>query len=629
MKNGGRVRSELALAFGALGIVFGDIGTSPIYALRSAIQSPGLPTGDTAIFGVASLIFWTLNLIVGLKYLFFITRVDNDGEGGVFALVTVLKQAISSKFGNFLLVSLIILSTALLFADSLITTPLSIMAAVEGIKTIHTQAEHFIIPLSLVIIFILFSVQRFGTSALSLLFSPIMLIWFVSIGAIGLFQIIQHPEILKAISPHYAVSLISLLTWPQIFSLFGSILLAATGAEAIYADMGHFGRKPIAIAWYFVAIVSLLLSYFGQSAWLLGQVKDLSDPFFSIVPEVFIIPMVFLATSASIIAGQAMISGMFSIVNQAINQGYLPRLKIVHTSESVRGQIYIPVVNYALMVGAFALTLGFQSAETLASSYGFAVSATMLLTTFAFTLVVWFVWKWSLTKLVIFMLFALPIDLLFVAATVTKLPSGYYIPVVVTMSVVWIMLAWHIGNLYLTERAQRIDIPVKDFSEIVGIRDDLYRQKRPAVFFQHLPFPLEARVTPFALLQQVQLTSMLYQPMVIVEFVSSNLPRIMSTDRISIIEHGQNIFLVHVKFGYREPWTMDPVVEIGLKRGWWAQESDIVYYSAREDLRFGSNGLPIIFKIAYAYLHRFDRRIFKILRLDPARCLEVGISIEI
>ncbi|MFM7085355.1 MAG: KUP/HAK/KT family potassium transporter, partial [Hyphomicrobium sp.] len=392
----------------------------------------------------------------------------------------------------------------------------------------------------------------------------------------------------------------------------------------------HFSRKPISIAWYLIAVGSLLLNYFGQSAWLLDNSTSSANPFFALVPQAYMVPMVILATLASIIASQAVISGMFSIANQAIRQGYLPRLKIVQTSEAVRGQIYIPLVNSMLLIGAVLLTIGFQSSAALASSYGFAVSATRLLTTLAFTLVVLLVWKWSALKVVAFVFFALPLDLMFMAATVTKLPSGHYITLIVTVSVAWAMFAWYIGNHFLTERAQRIDIPIGDFSEVAGLRTDLHRQNRPAIFFQHLPFPPDVRVTPFALLQHVQVTSMLYQPTVIVEFLSSSLPRVAVNDRISFYEYPHGITLVHLTFGFWEPWSMEPVVQLGLDRGWWAKEEEIVYYAAREDLRFSKgNGLPLSVKLPYAFLHRFDQRILRMVKLDRARCVELGAVVEI
>ena len=630
--NHGTSPGTLAMAFAAIGIVFGDIGTSPMYALHEALHSPGLPAGDIAVMGVASLVFWTLTLIVSVKYLMFITLVDNDGEGGIFALAAVLKSKVRSSHARAqgAIVALVIVSASLLFADSLITPPLSIMAAIEGVEMISPNAQPFVMSASIVILICLFGAQRFGTQALSRFFSPLMLCWFIAIGLLGLVQVLARPEVLYAISPVYAVHLAMQLSWPQLFGLFGSVLLAATGAEAIYVDMGHFGRRPISFAWYSVAMTALLLSYFGQSAWLLGHAPTEDNAFFAIVPQNLLIPLVVLATLASIIAGQAVISGTFSIVNQAIRQGFLPRLKVLQTSEAVRGQIYVPFINYLLLGGAIILVLAFGSSSALASSYGFAVSFTMLLTTLAFSAVILVVWKWSVWKVLAFVFFALPLDILFFVATVTKLPAGHFFTLVVTLVLAWFMAAWLVGDRILMRRAQRIDIPVEDFAEITGLRQDLHLQPRPALFFQHLPFAADVRVTPFALLQQVQVTSMLYQPAVIVEFISSAAPRVDEAERVAVHEYPHNIKLVHVSFGYWEPISLDPVVKLGQQRGWWQKEEELVYYSVRENLRLSrKGGLPGLVRWHFALLHKLDQRILGTLNLDPTRCVELGIPVDV
>jgi KUP system potassium uptake protein len=624
--------STIGMAFAAMGIVFGDIGTSPLYAFHASIHSPGLPIGETAILGVASLIFWTLTLIVSIKYLLFITLVDNNGEGGIFAIASVLRRHISAsnRPAQAAILALVIASAALLFADSLITPPLSIMAAVEGVEIIYPEARGFVVVASLVVVVILFVAQRFGTQALSRLFSPVMLCWFVAIGLLGLAQIASRPEVLWAVSPTYAIELAGQLTWPQLFGLFGSILLAATGAEAIYIDMGHFGRRAISHAWYTVAMLGLLLNYFGQSAWLLGTPGSTANAFFAMAPTELLIPLVVLATLASFIAGQAVISGMFSIATQAIRQGYLPRLRVLHTSDLMRGQVYVPLINTLLLIGSVLLIVVFQASEPLAASYGFAVSATMLLTTIAFSAVILVVWRWSVWKALVFVFLAVPFDLLFLSATITKLPSGHYFTLVVTIVASWFMLSWLIGESLLRRRVQRIDMPVSDFADVIGLRTDLHLQKRPAVFFQHLPFPADVRVTPFALLQQVNVTSLMYQPAVIVEFLPSDLPRVGEAERIEVHEYSQNIILVHATFGYREPLTVAPIVRLGQERGWWKQEEDLVYYSARENLRHvGRDALPFPVRWSFALLHKLDQELMGALDLEPTRCVELGLVIRV
>ena len=622
------------MAFGALGIVFGDIGTSPLYALHEASQARGLPAGDVTTLGIMSLIFWTLNLIVSVKYLLFITLVENDGEGGVFALAEVLKRRVAKGgLGMTLVSALVIGSTALLFADSLITPPLSIMAAMEGMQDISPGAAELVIPLSVAVLLGLFALQKFGSQALSGLFSPVMLTWFIVIGVYGILQILARPDVFRAMSPHYAIQLISALDWRHIFPLFGSILLAATGAEAIYADMGHFGRKPISLAWFGVAMIALLLSYFGQTAWILSGKESMNgdaNSFFAIVPPMLLLPTVILAALASVIAGQAVISGMFSMVTQAIRTGYLPRLRIIQTSEAVRGQIYVPTINSLLMVGGIMLILFFQSSSALAGSYGFAVAAAMLLTTLAFSAIILLVWRWTVWKVMAFVFFALPLDILFFAATVFKLPAGHFVTLGITSIAAGLMASWYYGNRRLMLRAQRIDIPLEDFVELVGLRSDLLHQQKPAIFFQHLPFEPAVRITPFALLQQVQVTSMLFQPAVVVEFITASTPRVADDARVSVHEYGHGITVVHLTFGYWEQMSVAPAIRLGIERGWWTREEDLVYFSVREILRQGSgNEFPLPMKWMLRALHQFDQRLIRTLKLDPARCVELGVTVEI
>lgn len=628
-------KNEIALAIAALGIVFGDIGTSPIYAVRESIRSSGAAALQTSIMGVTSLIFWTLVLIVSVKYLLFITRVDNEGEGGVFAIISVIQTRASRIHPPviWLMTTIAICSTGLLFADSLITPALSIMAATEGVQKIFPTAEQWSVSLSVIIIIALFSFQRFGTHAISRLFSPIMVIWFSSIAVIGLNSIISHPLVLGAVFPHHAYELLHSLTWSGRFNLLGSILLAATGAEALYADMGHFGRRPINIAWYGFALIALLLSYFGQGAWLLGNITDKQaeiNPFFEIIPNPLMAPMVILATAASIIAGQAVISGMFSLANQAIALNYLPRLKVIHTSFEERGQIYVPSINLILLVGGVFLVLAFGNSSALASSYGFAVSATMFLTTAAFSLVILYVWEWSYWKIIAFVFFALPLDFIYLAATITKLPAGHFFTLIVSLFVSWLLAAWRLGNLHLAKRAQRIDIPLSDFSEMIEIRKDLARVARPAIFFQHLPILPEADITPNALLRQIQVTSVLYQPTVIVEFIDLGLPMASKDNRVLFREYSNNIHVVQLAFGYWEEREVAPVVELGKINSWWKHEEEIVYFGVREELRISkTNELFNAAKYPYYLLHKFDRPVSRELRLNAMRYIELGMPIDL
>lgn len=635
MQVGHKKKSNVLLALAALGIVFGDIGTSPMYAVSESMRASGSPHSPAAILGVTSLIFWTLALIVSVKYLLFITRVDNEGEGGIFAIVSVIKSKVGSSDSMVMwfMTAIAIASTGLLFADSLITPALSVMAATEGAKMIFDGADQWVVSASILILISLFAAQRYGTDALSRFFSPIMIVWFAAIALAGFRAIIAKPIILGAVLPQYGYELLQSLSWSGRFNLLGSILLAATGAEAIYADMGHFGRRPISIAWYGFALVALLLSYFGQGAWLLINSNGASagdNPFFAIIPLQLMAPMVVLATHASVIASQAVISGMFSLANQAIRLNYFPRIEIRHTSLAERGQIYVPFINFLLMIGGILLILEFKSSSALASSYGFAVAATMFLTTTAFSFVVLYVWEWSVWKLIAFVFFAIPLDFIYLAATITKLPAGHYLTLIISLAIIWLLSAWFLGNRALSRRAQRLDIPVTDFADMIEMRHDLGRGKRPAIFFQHLPFPSEVEVTPNALLRQLQITSMLYQPTVVVEFIDSSQPYIPDEKRLTTIEFPNNIYVVRATFGYWEAASIDPVIAEGKTRGWWNAETDVVYFAVREDLRF-TNGdeLSSLIKWPYFFLHKLDQPISRSLQINAMRYVELGMPIDI
>ena len=444
---------------------------------------------------------------------------------------------------------------------------------------------------------------------------------------------LERPDVLRAMSPLYAIQLIAVLDWQHVFPLFGSILLAATGAEAIYADMGHFGRKPISLAWFGVAMVALLLSYFGQTAWILEQeitARSDGNSFFAIVPPALLVPTIILAALASVIAGQAVISGMFSMVTQAIRTGYLPRFRIVQTSEAVRGQIYVPTINTLLMGGGVLLILFFKSSSALAGSYGFAVAAAMLLTTLAFSAIILLVWRWTIWKVIAFVFFALPLDILFFVATVFKLPAGHFVTLAITLFAAGLMASWYLGNRRLMQRAQRIDIPLEDFVELVGLRSDLIQQQKPAIFFQHLPFDPAVRITPFALLQQVQVTSMLFQPAVAVDFITASTPRVAENARVTVHEYGHGITVVHLTFGYWEQISLAPLIRLGIERGWWTREEELVYFSVREIIRQGDEkGFPTPMKWMVRFLHQFDQRLIRTLGLEPARCVELGVTVDL
>ena len=622
------------LALGALGIVFGDIGTSPIVALSACLHTNASVSSVPAILGIISLIFWALILVVSVKYLLFITQAEKNGEGGIFAIMAILKSSnLLSKRLLYASTTIALSAAALLIADSMLTPALAVLSAVEGLKVSFDNVDNWVVIITLGLILGLFLIQSYGTGRLGLLFGPIMLVWFVTIGALGINQIVKYPAILLAVSPTYAISLILDLGFSNTFALLGSVMIAVTGAEAIYADMGHFGMKPIKVAWYGLALIALMLNYFGQGAWIIQHIeisKNIDLPFFKIVPKSILIPMVVLSTSASIIASQAVISGTFSLANQAIQLNFLPRLKIIHTSAINKGQIYIPKVNLILALGSLSLVLGFGSSAALANAYGFAVSATMCLTTLAFTLIIYYVWKWVWWSVLAFVIFAIPLDIVFLLSTMTKIPQGSYVTIVIALIFICLMAAWIIGNQYLQGRAQRLDLPLPVYVESLTHRNDLRVIARPAVFLQHLGFDPDLEVAPNALLRQVQLTSLIYQPSVIVEVNTCNQPRVLDQDRLQVTAYALGIYRVSVNFGFFEEKTLRPIENYGLQQGWWSDCNEIVYYTAREQIQSVSpHTLPFWIRWPYILMHLNDQGSAKSLQLPNSQYVELNLTIEI
>ncbi|MFM7807874.1 MAG: KUP/HAK/KT family potassium transporter, partial [Planctomycetota bacterium] len=464
-----RKATHAALALAALGVVFGDIGTSPLYALKDCVRHHGLGEKaftETFILGSLSLIFWALMLVVNVKYLLVVLRATNHGEGGIFSLLSLVPRSLSERPSRekVTLAMLAILGAGLLFGDGIITPSISVLSAVEGIQTLPggsmTWVGKVIVPLALVILVGLFFVQQFGTGRIGIVFGPVMVVWFVTLGALGVWGIMREPDVLRAIHPVWAFRLFTEHPW-HTFTLLGSVVLVTTGAEALYADIGHFGLKPIRMAWYGLALPSLVLNYFGQGAWTLSQINAGMlvesgwkgfNPFFEVAPPWLRVPLVLLATLAAIIASQAMISGVFSIARQAMRMGYLPRLEVVHTSRSEEGQIYLPAVNLLMLVGCVITVLWFENSDNLAAAYGIAVTATFAITSVLISFVARRLWRWSRLRVALLMGPLLLIDLAFLSANLLKIGSGGWVAVLVGVSVATVMGTWMQGSYYVGRR---------------------------------------------------------------------------------------------------------------------------------------------------------------------------------
>ncbi len=543
------------LVVGALGVVFGDIGTSPIYTLQT-LFNPGdphpVPINPTNVYGVVSLIFWSVMIIVTLTYVTLVMHADNDGEGGVMALITLVRRLGGIAGGRLItmLSTLGILGAALFFGDSMITPAISVLSAVEGLKIIDPGLADFVVPITVVILIALFSVQRRGSAAVGRLFGPVMVVWFVVIGILGAGGIVRHPQILRALSPMYALEFLAGHLHIAFFAL-AAVVLAVTGAEALYADMGHFGRAPITLAWLALVLPALVLNYFGQGALLIGDETLVGAPFFLLAPDWAKLPMVALSTVATVIASQAVITGAYSVASQAVQLGYLPRLRITHTSESAIGQIYVPWINGLLMVSVVTLVLAFRSSAALGYAYGMAVTVTITITTLLFLYVARVRWGVPRWLLIVGGGALLTVDLLFLTANLTKLLHGAWVPLLIGLVAFTVMTTWQSGHQIVVEARAKAVGPLRDFvSDLAERRPPLPRPPGTAVFLNR-----GGTTTPLSMRANVDRIHVLQQHVIIVSVDTVPVPRVPEPGRITVEKLGDtddDIVYVIARFGYME-----------------------------------------------------------------------------
>ena len=508
-----------ALALGALGVVYGDIGTSPLYSLKEAFteKSHRLTVDQINVYGVCSLAFWSLVIIISIKYLMLVMRADNNGEGGILALTALVmpkRGRTVAKAG--ILVSLGVFGTSLLYGDGIITPAISVLSAVEGLEEVSTSFKRWVIPIAIIILIGLFGVQRRGTGAVGRVFGPVMMIWFATIAMLGLWHISDSPGIIKSVNPYYAVHFFGHQSMKAFLSL-GSIFLVVTGGEALYADMGHFGRRPIVLGWYGMVLPSLLLNYWGQGAFLIGHPEDVHSVFFRMVPAPLLLPVVILATCATVIASQALISGVFSLTAQAVKLDYLPRIKILHTSQSQEGQIYVPLVNWLLMVACVGLVLGFRSSSNLAAAYGIAVTMTMAITTLIFFRVLTDRWEWRRQKAFLVCAPLFTIELGFLGANIVKIPHGGWFALTIGAILMVQMQTWRTGRALVAKRIQRGERPLQE------VLDESSPERVPgtAVFmFKDLG------KAPPALVNNLRHNKVLHKTTLIVSVETADTPRV-------------------------------------------------------------------------------------------------------
>jgi KUP system potassium uptake protein len=565
-----RALGRTALTVAALGVVFGDIGTSPIYTIQTAFN-PGDPHPIAAtsdhVLGVASLIFWAVTLVVTVKYVTFVMSADNDGEGGIMALISQVRQLGDRVRGRtkFLLAGLGVFGAALFFGDSMITPAISVLSAVEGTETIESSMDSWVVPITVAIIVLLFVAQRLGSGVVGRFFGPIMLVWFTTIAVLGVRGITMHPEVVKALSPSYAFDLLFQSGSAGFFALT-SVVLAFTGVEALYADMGHFGRPAITRAWLLLVFPACILSYLGQGALILDDPSAISAPFFRLMPHGGLIPLVILATAATVIASQAVISGAFSIAHQAAQLGYLPRLHVVHTSKRAYGQVYVPVINWFLLIAVLTLVLAFQSSTKLAFAYGMAVTGTIITTSVLFFFVARHRWRLPLGLTLLGAAFFLTIEGAFFGANLTKIGHGAYLPLGIGLVLFFVMTTWFRGRSLVTAERFQVEGPLKDFvREIRGRKPSVERVPGTGVFMNR-----GKETAPLSMRACVDHLHSLPENAVILSLETMPVPRIRPKDRLEIDDLGfkdDRITFVRAKHGYADEYNVPKLVRQIAKAG--------------------------------------------------------------
>ncbi len=618
------------LTLTALGVVFGDIGTSPLYALRECFKPEyGLtPTPDN-VYGVLSLILWSLILVVSYKYIGFIMRADNRGEGGILAMLAlIIKEDSERRRGRAVLIALGIFGAALLYGDGVITPAISVLSAMEGLTVRNPSFDVAVVPLTLVIIVMLFAVQRHGTTRVGSAFGPLMALWFVSIASLGLTQVVRDAHILSAINPIWAVRFFALHDLHAV-TVLGAVVLAVTGAEALYADMGHFGRKPIRTAWFWLVFPALLLNYFGQGSLILGDPAAAENPFYNLAPRLLLLPMIALATLAAIIASQALISGAFSLTQQCIQLGYSPRMSIVHTSAKEYGQIFVPEVNYALAFGTLLVVLGFQSSSALGAAYGIAVTGTMTITTILFFVISSRRWQWPMWKVAALTLLFIGVDLAFLSANAIKIEHGGWVPVLMAISLFVLMTTWKRGKLILRERLQEITMPLDAFLKSLS-SGKILRVPGTAVFMTS-----EAAGAPVVLLHHLKHNKVLHEQVVLLSITTAEVPEVRDDERVEMerLEHGFVRATAH--YGFMESPDVTEVLGLLRQRGLKAKPMETSYYLGAEQLiprqkawKEGGMTMSIWRKKLFAVMSRNAVSAAAFFQLPPNRVVELGTQIE-
>lgn len=614
-----------ALSLGALGVVYGDIGTSPLYAIKECfhgIHAISVTPGN--VLGVLSLIFWSLTMVITVKYILFITAADNRGEGGIFALIELLPKDAGHRHVRATLAFLGLCGAALLYGDGIITPAISVLSAVEGLNVATDAAAPLVVPITCLILFGLFSVQRRGTAGIGKVFGPIMLIWFSVLAGLGIKAILAAPHVLAAVNPAYAVAFFQENHMHGLIVL-GSVVLCITGGEALYADLGHFGRRPIQYSWLLIVFPCLLLNYFGQGAGLLLDPGIASNPFYSLVPESFLYPMAALSTAATVIASQALISGVFSLTRQAIQLGVCPRLRIVHTSSAMEGQIYIPEVNFALMWACIGLTLAFGESSRLAAAYGIAVTATMGITSILYFFVARWTWKQSLPRALAPVIVFLAFDLAYFGSNLLKVADGGWFTLLIAALIVLAMATWEDGRKALRKLSMASAVPLRVFLADVATKQPL-RVPGTAVFMS-----LSPQGTPVTLLHHYKHNKIFHEHVVILSITAADVPTVEDDERLDIQDLGLGFIRIVARYGFMEtpdvPAVMAQARNLGMPID---PPADTTFFLGRESLlTTGKASMAGYRKTLFALMSRNARPATAYFGLPPGRVVELGVQVEL
>jgi KUP system potassium uptake protein len=613
-----------ATSLAALGVVYGDIGTSPLYAIRESFVAHDVAVVEESVLGVLSLIFWSLLIVISTKYLLVVMRADNDGEGGILALTALVDpRKPSTKRGRWLLIMVGLFGTALLYGDGMITPAISVLSAIEGLEIATPALEHYVIPISVIILVGLFSIQRHGTHAVGRVFGPVMIVWFLTLATLGLSHVIGNPGVLAALNPVHGVRFFVDNGFNGFLAL-GSVFLVVTGSEALYADMGHFGKKPIEITWYGLVFPALVLTYFGQGAFIIENPEGVRNPFYLMAPDWAVWPLVIIATLATIIASQALISGAFSLTAQAVQLGYLPRTRIFHTSATEAGQVYIPTVNWLLMVAAVGLVIGFKTSGALAAAYGIAVSTTMVVTTVLIFVVMRERWKWAIPAAVSLTAAFLVVDTAYFAANLFKIPDGGWFPIVIAAAIFTGMTTWKKGRQLLGERMRAGALPLERFVD--SVRDsETVRVAGTAIYMFSRPGS-----TPPALLAIIRHNDVLHETIVVVSVLTTSEPRVPVAGRADVVALGDGFYQITLKYGFmEEPNVPDALLGI-IRSDFGFDPNDTVWVLGRETvLASPQPGMMLWREKLFAAMARNATPATRYFHLPVERSLEVGVQVEI